>query len=467
MPFNFITISPQKEILINIVGDFLFLPKGTVKRIVERKITLYNDSNLYQDLISNYIISETPIHPLIDVLATKYRTKKDFLSDFTGLHIFAITLRCDHKCDYCQVSRQSKDFLEFDMPHEVIDKSIELMLKSPSNCLTMEFQGGEPLLVFDKIKYAIEKIKSKNHLFKKTIHYVICTNLTHINNEILQYCKENNILLSCSLDGPEFIHNRNRNYPGKNSYKSAIEGIRKAQSFLGEDKISALMTTTTYSLSYPIEIINEYRRIGFKNIFLRPINPYGYALRTQKNRYTSTQFLNFYKEALRYILKLNIDGEFFVEDYARIILKKILTPFNVNFVDLQSPAGIITGVIVYNRDGKVYVSDEARMLGEMGDLTFQVGDVLKDSYEKVFYGEKASYLSNFILNESLAGCSICPFQMYCGADPVHNYATQRDLYGKRYSNAFCFRNKEIIKFLFELIDSQDGVFDIFKSWVIN
>ena len=32
----------------------------------------------------------------------------------------------------------------------------------------------------------------------------------------------------------------------------------------------------------------------------------------------------------------------------------MLTPFNVGFVDLQSPAGLINGVIVYNYDGTVY-----------------------------------------------------------------------------------------------------------------
>jgi His-Xaa-Ser system radical SAM maturase HxsB len=268
------------------------------------------------------------------------------------------------------------------------------------------------------------------------------------------------------LDGPEFLHNSSRIYLN-NSYKSTIAGVRLAQDSLGKDKVSALMTTTTMSLDFPVEIIDEYRKNGFNNIFLRPINPYGYALRTQKNRYTTQQFTDFYKRALDYIISLNLKGEFFIEEYARIILTKILTPFNINYVDLQSPSGIITGVVVYNRDGNVYASDESRMLGEMGDYAFLLGNVINDDYDKIFYGGKSSSLSKYMCNESLAGCSNCAFQIYCGADPVHNYATQGEFYGKRYSNAFCSRNKEIFSYLFELIDKNPDVFKVFKSWVLN
>ena len=465
LPFNFIKLNDSKELLTNTVGDYLFVPRGTVSKLVNKSIFFNQENDLYLDLLSNYIISEDPVHPLIDVLAVKYRTKKEFLNSFTGLHIFAITLRCDHKCDYCQVSRQSLDYKEYDMSFETIDKAIDLMLKSPGEHLTMEFQGGEPLLVFNKIKYSIEKVFQENKNLKKSISFVICTNLTYLTDDILSFCKEYNILISCSLDGPEFIHNFNRIYP-KNSYESTIKGIKMAQSYLGKDRISALMTTTTRSLDYPKEIIDEYRRNNFNSIFLRPINPYGFALRSEKNRYSTSKFIEFYKRALNYIIELNLNGEFFIEDYARIVLMKVLTPFNIGFVDLQSPSGIISGVVVYNRDGKVYASDESRMLGEMGDTTFQLGDLHRDDYEQIFYGNKSTSFAPFMCNESLAGCHNCVFQTYCGADPVHNYATQGDLYGRRYSNPFCQRNLEIFKYLFDLIDKPE-ILKVFKSWVIK
>jgi radical SAM protein with 4Fe4S-binding SPASM domain len=145
-------------------------------------------------------------------------------------------------------------------------------------------------------------------------------------------------------------------------------------------------------------------------------------------------------------------------------LKKILTPFPVGYVDLQSPSGMINNVIVFNYDGKVYASDEARMMAEMKDFTFLLGDLDTDSYEDIFYGAKARALSEAWTNESLPGCSECAFQSYCGADPVFNQRTQNDMWGHRPTSAFCQKNMEIIRHLFELMDADKKVEAIFRSW---
>jgi sulfatase maturation enzyme AslB (radical SAM superfamily) len=223
-----------------------------------------------------------------------------------------------------------------------IDKGIDLMMKSPNQFLTMEFQGGEALLAFNNIIYAVERTKELAPKYSKTINYVICTNLAVVTEEILHYCKSNNILISTSLDGPDYIHNENRKRPGRNSYELTIQGIELSRKILGKDRVSALMTTTNLSLEHPIQIVDEYYKQGFRNIFLRPISPYGFALKNEvKNKYEMDKFLSFYKIALGRVLEYNFNGEFFSEDYATIILKKILTPFPVGYVDLNSPTGSI------------------------------------------------------------------------------------------------------------------------------
>ena len=135
--------------LVNDFGDYLFVENGTANKIAQREIN--DGSSLYKDLISNYFISEKPIPDLVDVLSNKYRTKKSFLNEFTSLHIFVVTLRCDHTCHYCQVSRVSEDQNKYDMSKRDMDTAIKYMLKTKSDHVTMEFQGGEPLLSFDKV----------------------------------------------------------------------------------------------------------------------------------------------------------------------------------------------------------------------------------------------------------------------------------------------------------------------------
>jgi His-Xaa-Ser system radical SAM maturase HxsB len=466
LPFKFHRLNNGREVLVNEVGDYLIVPSGTSAKIVNREIEKSND--LYPSLISNFIISEKKIPDLIDVLATRYRTKKSFLDNFTALHIFVVTLRCNHSCHYCQVSRVTEKKNEFDISIENLEAGIQHMFKTPSPSITMEFQGGEPLLAFDKVQYGVERALELNKAYNKELSFVICTNATVISEDILDFCKSNDILISTSLDGPENIHNPNRPKSGAKSYELVIEGIEKMRNVLGHDRVSALMTTTLLSLEHPVEIINEYIHNGFSSIFLRPISPYGFALKNpQRNNYQAEKFLDFYKKGLDYILSLNKEGHFFVEDYTTVILKKILTSFPIGYVDLQSPAGMINNVIVFNYDGFVYATDESRMLAENGDFTFRLGHV-QDSYSSLYYGDKAKRFSEHWANESLAGCSDCGYQSYCGADPVYHYADQGDLEGYRPNSAYCKKNMGIIDHIFELIDKEgETVLPIFYSWIQN
>ena len=79
----------------------------------------------------------------------KTRTRFCRLASFTTLHIFVVSLRCEHSCPYCQVSRQSADKGQFDMSEETARRALEATFRSPSPKIKIEFQGGEPLLNFD------------------------------------------------------------------------------------------------------------------------------------------------------------------------------------------------------------------------------------------------------------------------------------------------------------------------------
>ena len=111
--------------------------------------------------------------------------------------------------------------------------------------------------------------------------------------------------------------------------------------------MSCQMTTSKHSLGRFKEIIDEYIRLGFNNIFLRSLNPYGFAKQYKdKIAYPVEDFIANYKEGLDYIIELNKQGTFFVEGFAALLLKRMLTPFATGFVDLQSPAGVgIAGAI--------------------------------------------------------------------------------------------------------------------------
>src|SRR5438034_196372 len=155
------------------------------------------------------------------------------------------TLRCEHSCPYCQVSRQSTDRSRFDMSEETAMRALDIAFASPAARIKIEFQGGEPLLNFPMIKTIVAAANARNG---KKVDFVIASNLALLDDTVLDFCKANNILLSTSLDGPADLHNKNRPRPGANSHELAVAGIRRAKEILGQDRVGALMTTTEASL---------------------------------------------------------------------------------------------------------------------------------------------------------------------------------------------------------------------------
>ena len=466
LPFRFARLAGQ-ELLVNEAGEYIFTPDGTTRSLADGTVDIR--SELYKDLKAKHIVYDETSSPLLDVLATKIRTKYDHLSGGTKLHIFVVTLRCEHSCHYCQVSRQTAAKGEFDMSEATADRAIALMLDSPSPHVTMELQGGEPLLAFDMIQYMVPRAKAQARLRGKDLNIVVTTNLACATDEMLTYLRDEQVRVSTSLDGPAFLHNKNRPRPGNDSYERAIDGIERARSILGWSNVAALMTTTAASLDHVEEIIDEYVRRDFHTIFLRPISPYGFALKTKtKTGYEMERFLEFYKQGLNHILTINRRGYRLTEIYSQILLSKILTPHGTGYVDLQSPAGEAWNVLVYNYNGDVFASDESRMLAEMQDWTFRLGNVHKDNRRSLFMSEAAMNMFEASCNQSLAGCSDCAFQSYCGADPIYHHATQGDMYGHRPTSGFCKRNMEVIKHLFSFINEDDPqTMGIFWSWLTD
>jgi len=456
--------SEAEVLLVNEVGEPIFLPQERFKAFVGR--ALDREDPCYRILKGRHFLLDTESSVPIELLATKYRTKKSFLQGFVKLHLFVVTLRCDHSCPYCQVSRVGESKSRYDMSEETARRAVDLMFRSPSPSLKVEIQGGEPLLHFERIKQIVDLVKAANQSERREVEFVIATNLVPLTDEILSFCREHSILISTSLDGPESVHNANRPRKGNDSHALVLQNLARAREVLGWDRISAVMTATRLSLERPREIVDEYVRLGFDSIFLRGISPYGYAVRTgEVLRYEADQFIAFYKEALDHIIEVNRSGIDFVETYAQILLSKILTPFANGYVDLQSPSGAGIAVVAYNYDGDVYASDESRMLAEMGDRSFRLGNVHEHSYEEIFGSDVLQALATASVLEALPGCSDCAFLPYCGGDPIFHYRTQGDVVGHRPTSAFCAKNMAILRHLFELLRHGDPfVRDLLTRW---
>jgi uncharacterized protein len=465
LPFRFTRLKDDEYVLTNQAGEYVTVAREIIEELVRHRLS--PTSEVYCDLKSKHFLMDADSNVAIDLLTLKVRTKLSRLSEFTALHMFVVTLRCEHSCPYCQVSRQSDDKHAFDMTEETANQALTHTFRSPSRAIKIEFQGGESLLNFPMVQFIVERAKAINEVENRHLEFVIATNLALINDEILAFCRTHKILISTSLDGPANLHNKNRHRPGGDSYERTIAGITKARLALGRDQVSALMTTSEASLGRVHEIIDEYIRQGFEGIFLRSMSPYGYAIKTKwYSAYGTDQWLDFYFEGLDYIIELNKSGYFFCEHFAGMILTKMLTPFDTGYVDQMSPAGIGIAAIIYNYDGDVYASDESRMLAEMGDDTFRLGNVRENTYEEIILSDALLTPLEESFAASVPMCSECAFEPYCGAEPVRHHVLHGDFVGRKPLSTFCNRNMEIFRRLISLMEKDDEIRKIFQSWIV-
>src|ERR1039458_728396 len=140
LPFRFLMVDDSTEVFVNEVGEFVLAPNGTARTLIQRQLPRASD--LYATFKAKQFIADDSSSPLLDLLAPKYRTNFGFIDGFTQPHLFVITLRCDHSCHYCQVSRQTADKISYDMSLETAAESVGLMMKSPARHLTLEGPGG-------------------------------------------------------------------------------------------------------------------------------------------------------------------------------------------------------------------------------------------------------------------------------------------------------------------------------------
>ena len=457
-----------RVLVTNQVGQYLMLEPSEFKAFVEGKVDPTDD--LYARLkANNFVRAEVDI----DDMSGRLRLRKQFLNTGPNLHVCVVTLRCNETCVYCHASRAGMEETQTDMSPETGRKMVDIALQTTSPWVTIEFQGGEPLVNFPVVKEIIEYAKERNKEVGKTIEFTMVSNLGMMDEEKLAFLLEHKVQICTSIDGPEALHNKQRVLVGGNAYEKAtfwIKRINEAYGEMGLDTnlyhVEALLTTTREALGLHKEIVDTYVGLGCKALFLRPLDPFGFAAKTaEKVGYERHRFLEFYANSVEYMLELNKQGVEILERYAGILLTKIIAGEDPNFLDLRNPAGTGIGCIAYNYDGRIFTSDEGRMLHEMGDSLFQIGHVDESSYQDLVRHETVQAMTLASQLDANPDCVNCAYNPYCGISPEFNYRHQGSFQGRMRESPWCQTLKGIQDYLFKTLDSADAeTLDLFNKW---
>ncbi len=414
----------------------------------------------------------------LDALAERVGRKRAFLGAGPHLHVIVTTLRCNQSCRYCHASRADMDRVETDMSLETARKAVDIAMRTPNPVVAFEFQGGEPTVNWEVLRFVVEYSREKNRVEGKQLVHSLVTNLTCMDEERAEWLLANDVHLCTSLDGPQPLHDLNRGWMGKaGAFDEVVRWMRyfnRRYVEMGRDPdvwhVDALMTTTRQSFDHLDAIIDLYVQMGIRNLHIRPLNPFGFATRTWKAiGYTTEEWLDFYARALDRIIELNLQGVEIMEGTASTFLKKMLTPDDPNFVDIRSPVGSGTGQVAYDYDGSIYISDEARMLAAMGDHTFRVGHVDHTTMRDILAHPTVRAIAVASLTDALPSCHACHAAPWCGVRPLHDYQRTGDLVALRRRTPKCKEHLGIVNLLLERLaaDQGDGrVERIFRRWTL-
>lgn len=448
-------------LITNEQGRYATLSDEEFQNLVHRKYNLLNPE-LAGQLKEKYFLFDENEDVFIERVKEPYREMKRYIFSATCLHIFVLTNQCNMCCVYCQ-AQDSAGQQKGKMSEDIAKRAVDIALQSPQRSIDFEFQGGEPLTNFEMIRFIVEY--SKKRCNDKEIHYSVVTNTLLLNDEMIQYFKEQQISVSTSLDGDETVHNGNRpRLTGEGTFATVCDNIKRLQK--AGVPVGAIQTTTRKSLGRGKQIVDIYCKLGLHGLFLRPLTPLGYAKEQWDSiGYEPEQFLDFYKRTLRYIIEKNQQGYYLQEGHASIFLAKILGGYAQNYMELRSPCGASVGQLAHYYDGNIYTCDEGRMMAEMGDDTFRLGNVWKNDYDSLMEGRTCKVTCQASVLEALPSCCDCVYHPYCGVCPVINLAMENNIYERHANNYRCRIYKGMLDIIFEFLEEGEEVKRIFRSWI--
>ncbi|MCK5178347.1 MAG: radical SAM protein, partial [Candidatus Omnitrophica bacterium] len=195
LPYNSKKIN-NHYLVTNFLGNWDFLIPDEFRRL--QQFSLEANDSLFDRLYDKGIVVRKEN---IAELIAGYRNLNANLFSDTTLHIAVVTTRCNLACHYCQAASDKP----LDMDIEVATRIIKYLFDVRSPNVTLELQGGEPLLNWDVIKFLVEHIRKFN-TSDKNINICMVTNGILLSEKKIDFLLDHGVSICISLDGPKHLH---------------------------------------------------------------------------------------------------------------------------------------------------------------------------------------------------------------------------------------------------------------------
>ncbi|MBL3571245.1 His-Xaa-Ser system radical SAM maturase HxsB [Rhodovulum sulfidophilum] len=360
--------------------------------------------------------------------------------------ILAPTLRCDMSCSYCQVSRAPETASAFDWSEQDTINALSWIDRTAGDNIKVEFQGGECLLRLDILERVRDFCRSRFHISE----FVVCTNLQNVSEAAWSFLAPEDTFISTSFDGTPAHHEVTRTRSPKETERF-LSNLRRATTSFGAGKVSALPTLDPDALPSPEDVIQSYTQYGLNSIFLRRINHQGFARKRFRFSEAPDRWLEYYRRFIAAVVRHNSKSEVpFEEFYIAHLIRRILRGEGNGHVNLRNPNWLAKDYAVIDYDGRIYPSDEARMITRVGQIDLSIGHI-HSGLDEVKLNQLQANASNF----QDPDCQHCVFQPYCGLDVFDDLSRYGRIDVPRPQTDHCRLHQGLFDIAFEMIYSKD------------
>jgi radical SAM protein with 4Fe4S-binding SPASM domain len=300
-------------------------------------------------------------------------------------------------------------------------------------------------LQFDIIRRAVNRLNTLKAGGRK-IGYLIVTNGTIITDEIVRFCKSNNVVLQITLDGKNDVHDKNRVFRnGKGSFDKIVRNIRKVKAS-GLDYY--LRTNISQDSKYPKELLDYYRSIDIAPQPGKPNNGIMYAIVTGLPVEKRSAFLRDFDFAqLAHSM-----FESFLEDESEYKLTyhvNILKIFN-SFIytnHIKRSCGVFNNRLAVKYDGSIFPCHKW-----VNDPEFSIGTV-EDGLNRL---SDESITIPVIEKDPI--CRMCEYKYFCGGFCHFNSLFNKDAADGPYCRFTRSLTPLVLRYIVDSYENDRGFF---------
>lgn len=158
---------------------------------------------------------------------------------------------CNFSCKYCSQGQIPRENKSHKISQDVLDFLDNYLIDHKDKPKTiLRLWGGEPLLYFDTMKELIARYKGK-------FEFTCISNGSLLNQEIVDFMNENNIMFALSHDGSVTEATRNIDILKNKEIKSLFDSIKNR----------SILSLITSENPYIHKVYDYYKNLGYYDLF--------------------------------------------------------------------------------------------------------------------------------------------------------------------------------------------------------